>query len=109
MSNQNPPRVLGGLLAVLGVALILGGYGLLQQGDSAYFLVAGLGICLSGILVALGKLLGAWFYAATFALMVVWSFVETKGDFGQLLPRILVPAVLCAYIFSGRVRPRLSW
>ena len=107
MASQNPPRVLGILLAVLGTALALGGFSLLLQGG-AYFLVAGLGIMVSGILIALGKLAGAWSYAATFAVMVVWSFLEVGANPGQLLPRLLVPAVLCIYIFSSRVRDRLA-
>ena len=108
MSESDPPRFLGGLLALLGLCLAFGGYGLMRQGDSAYYLVAGLGIAVSGVLVALGKMLGAWLYAATFAVMVAWSIAEVGADVGQLLPRILVPGVLCAYLFSGRVRPRLS-
>jgi len=108
MSGQSPPRFFGILLAVLGAALALGGFNMLQQGDNAYFLVAGLGISISGILIALGKLFGAWLYAATFAVMVVWSFSELGADFGQLLPRIMIPALLCFYIFSNRVRDRLA-
>lgn len=108
MSSQNPPRVLGALLAVLGAALAFGGFSMLQQGDNAYFLVAGLGILASGACIALGKLAGAWLYAATFAVMVVWSLSETGPNPGQLLPRILVPALLCFYIFSSRVRDRLA-
>lgn len=107
MSVQNPPRVFGGLLAVLGVVMAYGGLTLLQQGDNAYFLVAGLGVLISGILIALGKSMGASLYALTFAVMAVWSFAEVGANFGQLMPRILLPAVVCFYIFSGRVRPRL--
>jgi glucose dehydrogenase len=108
MSDQSPPRVLGVLLAVLGAALALGGFKILQQGGGAYFLVVGIGILVSGVLVARGKMLGAKVYAATFAIIVLWSFAEIGPVFGALVPRILVPALICWYLFSSRVRERLA-
>lgn len=107
MSDEQPPRIFGSLLAVLGAALAVGGVTLIQKGDSPYFLVAGLGILAAGVLIAMGKMLGAWAFLCTFALMVVWSLVEVGANVGLLLPRILLPGLFCAYIFSGRIRPRL--
>ncbi len=106
-SDEQPPRVLGSLLALLGVALAVGGISLMQQGDSPYFLVAGLGILASGVLIAMGKMVGAWAFLATFVLMVAWSLAEVGANIDHLLPRILLPGLFCAYIFSARVRPRL--
>ena len=108
VAGNSPPRRLGALLAVLGLAQSVGGAILLQQGDSAYFLVVGLGVLAAGVLIGLGKLAGAWAYLGVFALMVGWSLLEEGPNAGKLLPRLLVPAVLCAYILSARVRARLS-
>ena len=94
------------ILMVLGIAMMLGGLRLLSLGDSAYFLVVGLGIAASGYLMRQGQLLGAIVYGVTLAVVVLWSLAETRGHSGQLLPRIAMPMVLGIYIFVS-VRPRL--
>ena len=70
-------------------------------------LVAGLGVLVSGILIARGKLVGAWLYAVVFLLMVVWSVTELGGNVDALLPRLALPGLICAYIFS-KVRAQLA-
>jgi quinoprotein glucose dehydrogenase len=113
MSNTlSPPRTFGVLLATLGALLAGGGIYLLSIGvpltGSAYFIVAGLGVAFSGILMARGKLAGAWLYAAVFLLMVVWSVVELGGNVDALLPRVALPGLICAYIFFSNLRARLA-
>lgn len=108
MANPNPPRLFGLLLALLGAALAIGGIGLLRAGDSAYFLAVGLGAVAAGVLIAQGRLLGAWVYGATLALVVVWSLAEVGADLPELLPRIALPILIGAYVFSGRIRDRLA-
>jgi glucose dehydrogenase len=103
-----PPRSFGALLAFLGFAFSAGGVNLMLQGDNAYFLVVGLGILISGVLIAQGKMMGAWVYLGVFALIVMWSVVETGFDLGKLLPRVFMPALICIYVFTSRVRSRLS-
>jgi len=109
---QAPPRTFGFLLASLGALLAVGGFYLLSLGEppisTAYFVVAGVGVSLSGMLIARGRLVGAWLYAAVFLLMIVWSFVELDGDFQAALPRIALPGLICAYIFLTKFRERLS-
>ena len=103
-----PPRTLGILLAVLGGALALGGLSLLvMSGASPYFLVAGIGIACSGALIATGKRLGLYLYFATFALMFVWSLVETGGELGIMMSRLVVPALIGAYLLTEKVRSPL--
>lgn len=107
MSNPRPPRKLGILLIILGAAMILGGIKLLSMGDNPYFIIVGIGVVLSGFLLSSGNMLGVYMYAATLGVVVVWSVMEVGADWGQLLPRIVVPVLLGAYIFSGKVRTRL--
>ena len=111
-SLQAPPRTFGFLLATLGVLLAGGGFYLLSLGappvSAAYFVVAGIGIFLSGMLIARDMLIGAWLYAAVFLLMVVWSFIELGGDVQAALPRIALPGLICAYIFLSKFRERLA-
>ncbi len=108
MSNTKSPRAFGVLLAVFGAVMSIGGIKLITMGDNAYFLIVGIGILLSGVFISLGKLLGAYTYGVTLAVVVIWSFLEVGLDMGQLLPRIAVPILIGLYIFSNRVRARLA-
>jgi glucose dehydrogenase len=108
MTSTKPPRLLGSLLALLGLALAIGGIDLPQQAGGLYFLITGAGIVVCGVLIALGKRLGALLYVLVFAVMVIWSVVEIGFNLGELLPRVVVPGLLCWYIFSDRVRPYLT-
>jgi hypothetical protein len=104
-----PPRTLGILLAILGAALGCGGAYLLAMGyPSPYFLVAGAGIAVSGLLIASGKRAGMYVYFATFGLMVVWSIAETGGDVGKVMPRLFIPALIGLHLATEKVRSRLS-
>ena len=107
-AELTPPRTLGSLLTVLGSVLALAGVYLLTLGSSPYFLVAGIGIAASGALIAYGKLAGVYLYFSTFAIMVVWSLIETKGEPGKLLPRIAVPALIGLHLLTEKVRARLK-
>ena len=45
------PRLMGVLLLLMGLALLAGGIKLSQLGGSLYYLIAGIGFALSGILL----------------------------------------------------------
>lgn len=82
---------------------------MVRLGGGAYFVVVGLGILASGVLIALGKRQGAWTYLVVFAVMTVWTFAECGLHFEMILPRLVVPGVICAYIlFSKRLSSQLS-
>ncbi len=104
-----PPRTLGILLTVLGAALGLGGVILLVMGSaSPYFLVAGIGIAASGVLIAVGKRIGLFLYFATVGLMLIWSLMETGLDPGKMITRLALPVLIGIYLLSGKVRVRLK-
>lgn len=65
MDDRKLTRVFGVLLAIFGIALTIGGINLLSMGDGYYFLAVGIGVFLSGTLIAYGTLLGAYMYGAT--------------------------------------------
>jgi len=109
MSDKNsPPRIFGILLTLLGVALLVGGIQLISLGDTYYFSTVGILIAVSGIFIASGKLVGAYVYAVTTIIVVVWSIYEVGFTLNILIPRILLPVILCAYIFSSRLKSRLK-
>lgn len=107
MSSENRPTTFGVLLCLLGIILLGAGLWLAGTGEhNFYFAVVGLGIAASGALIAAGKLIGAWLYALV-VVIVIWSFIELGPNLPLLLPRIAMPVIIAAYIFSGRVRPLL--
>ena len=108
MSEIKSPRVLGLLLALLGATTVIGGVNLILMNDSPYFLVIGMGILVSGLLLARGKKMGAFAYAGTLSVIILWSLFEVGLDVSQLLPRIVVPSLIGAYIFSSKVKSRLA-
>lgn len=40
--------------------------------------------------------------------MLIWSVAELGGNVQAILPRVFLPGLLCAYIFSSKVRERLA-
>ncbi len=90
--------LLGGLFALIGLVLAIGGAWLAILGGSIYYLLAGLGLVASGVLLVRRRTLGAWVYLGVFALTVLWAFWETGLDGWALVPRIIGPAVLAILV-----------
>ncbi|RYD47912.1 MAG: hypothetical protein EOP60_16605, partial [Sphingomonadales bacterium] len=57
--------IVGSILAIAGLVLTIGGAWLTILGGSPFYLIAGIGLLASGILLIRGRLLGAWIYGAT--------------------------------------------
>lgn len=102
------PGVTGLLVTLIGLALGIGGYDLLHLGGSAYYLVAGLAMVLSGVLLMVGSRLGFWVYAALLAGTLIWSLAEVGLDGWALVPRLVAPAVLGLWIAMPWVAGRLG-
>ncbi|MEG0114612.1 MAG: membrane-bound PQQ-dependent dehydrogenase, glucose/quinate/shikimate family, partial [Comamonas sp.] len=81
--------VLGAVLAIAGLAFLVGGGKLISLGGSWYFLLAGLGLLLSGVQVLRGRRSGGWLYLATFAATVLWALAEVGLDYWSLVSRLL--------------------
>jgi quinoprotein glucose dehydrogenase len=104
--------ITGIVTALLGIAIGgLGGW-LLTLSGTPYYLVAGLVLLVSGLLIARGRSSGAWLYAILLAGTLVWAIHEAGLDGWALIPRLIAPGVLGAWIFSpliaGHLRPRTS-
>jgi len=104
-----PPRTLGVLLTILGVLLSFAGAYLLALGHpSPYFMVIGVGIAVSGYLIASGKRSGMYMYYATYLVIVAWSYAETAGDTRQLGPRVFIPTLIALHLMRKKVNSRLN-
>ncbi|NER60148.1 glucose/quinate/shikimate family membrane-bound PQQ-dependent dehydrogenase [Pseudomonas sp. MAFF212428] len=85
---------LGILIALIGLVLAGGGAYLSTLGGSWYFLLMGLAMLASGVLIARRKPLGAWLYAVALVLTAIWAVWDAGLDFWPLVSRVLTFAVI---------------
>ncbi|WP_409285961.1 glucose/quinate/shikimate family membrane-bound PQQ-dependent dehydrogenase [Pseudomonas protegens] len=89
---SSPSRLLPGLLGILlllmGLALLAGGIKLSMLGGSLYYVLAGIGLTLTGLLLLVGKRAALGLYALVLFASTVWSLWEIGLDWWQLVPRL---------------------
>lgn len=100
--------LLGGFLALVGIALGAGGVKLLTLGGSFYYVLAGLACIAAGVLIIQGRKLGATIYLAFFLATILWSVWEAGLDFWRLLPRLGGPLAIAIYILMPWVQRPLN-
>jgi quinoprotein glucose dehydrogenase len=93
--------LLGLVLALIGLVLTIGGAWLALLGGSPYYVLAGLGLLVSGVLLARRRALGAWIYIAVFGLTVLWALWEAGLNGWALVPRVIAPAVLLVLVLAA--------
>ena len=99
--SPNPPALLGRLwLVLLGVIVTLaglffavGGGKLVSLGGSWYFLLAGIGLVIAGLLIIRRKPLGALLFGLIFVLSAIWAIWDAGFEFWPLISRLLAIAV----------------
>lgn len=102
------PETLGGwvllilalLFAAIGIVLVVGGVWLIAVGGSWYYLIAGLALVSTGLLLAQGLRLALWVYLGLFAVTVIWALWEVGLNGWALLPRLFAPFVLLISLFA---------
>lgn len=99
--------LLGLVFLLIGIVLTGGGGYLISLGGSWYYLLAGLGLVVSGVLLIGGNASGVWLYAIVFALTAIWALWESGLNGWALLPRLTGPFVLfvLAMLSLGYVSP----
>lgn len=101
-----PLLAFGVVLAVIGIALALGGVRLASLGGSWYYLLAGIGLVLSGVLYARRNIKGAWLFAVVFIGTLVWALWEVGFAYWPLVPRLTPFFVLG--LFAILLLPQVS-
>lgn len=101
---QRPARIYPALLFLLGLVLAIGGGQLAGLGGSWYYLVTGVALLASSMLVWRGNALGGWLYALMLAWTLVWSLAEVGLDFWTLLPRLALLFVLGLWLLTPLYR-----
>lgn len=98
--------VVGVILAIIGGILLAGGAWLALLGGSLYYLVTGIAMLVSGVLLVRGRIAGAWLYVVIVAATVIWALAEVGGDPWALVPRVVAPIVLLMVVLL--VMPTLT-
>lgn len=101
----------GGLVALVGAAILAGGAWLIFLGGSPYYMLAGAAILGSGVMLVLRHPAAGLVYAVVLAVTLAWGVWEGGFEFWPLLPRLFAPAVLGLFILlvilaapKGRLR-----
>ena len=90
--------LLGALLGLIGLVLFAGGVWLAALGGSLYYVLAGAGLIVSGVLLARRRPAGAWLYLGIFVLTLFWALWEVGLDGWALMPRVAGPALLALLV-----------
>jgi quinate dehydrogenase (quinone) len=97
----------GILIALIGLGLAGGGGYLISLGGSAYFLLMGLAMLVSGLMIARRKPQGAWLYGLALILTAIWAVWDAGLEYWPLVSRVLTFAVIglvVALIYPTLVR-----
>jgi quinoprotein glucose dehydrogenase len=111
-----PARLLGVMLLLIGLVLAVGGLQLAVLGGSIYYVLAGVGLIVAGVLMARRSITGAWVYLGVFVATLAWALWESGLNGWALIPRLFGPFVLlvlvllCAPLLTVDRRPRrFAW
>lgn len=102
MATGSTPRGIGrilkwllaGLLIIIGLAIGIPGIKLLSLGGSAYFLVMGVAMLVSALLIIKNRTSGIVLYALAFIASAIWAVSDAGWDFWPLFSRLFTFGVL---------------
>ncbi len=88
----------GGLVALIGILLLVGGGWLIFLDGSPYYMLAGAAIIATGVMLARRHPAAGLIYAAVLGATLAWGVWEGGFSFWPLVPRVFAPAVLGLFI-----------
>ncbi|MBN9161748.1 MAG: hypothetical protein J0I07_12350, partial [Myxococcales bacterium] len=91
-------RILGVAIALLGCFFAVEGGVLASLGGSLYYVIAGVAMIASGILIARDDPRGRWLYILIWLGTLAWAIWEVGLDGLQLIPRVVAPTVLLVLV-----------
>ncbi|MBO9136939.1 membrane-bound PQQ-dependent dehydrogenase, glucose/quinate/shikimate family [Rhizobium sp. B230/85] len=95
------------IVCLLGLAIgVLGGW-LVTLGGSPYYLIAGILLLVTGVLLFRNNRAAPWVYAFVLIGTFIWALMESGLDGWALIPRLIGPAVIGLWIWSPLVYGRL--
>ncbi len=102
MATGNTPQGIGrilkwllvGLMIVIGLAIGIPGIKLVSLGGSAYFLIMGIAMLISALLIIKNRTSGIVLYALAFIASAVWAVSDAGWEFWPLFSRLFTFGVL---------------
>lgn len=101
---HRPPRIFATIVLLVAVAFLYGGVRLLMVGGSPYYVLAGVALLASSILLWRGDKLGSRIYGALLVATLLWSMDEVGTDLWALAPRLVFLSVLGAWLLTPFAR-----
>jgi len=98
----------GVVYALIGLALACGGAWLAALGGSSYYVLAGIGILVTGALLVAGRRSALWVYAAVLIGTLVWAVGEVGFDWWPLAARGDVVFPLALWLLAPWVTRHLG-
>ncbi|MFW0755761.1 glucose/quinate/shikimate family membrane-bound PQQ-dependent dehydrogenase [Pseudomonas sp. H11T01] len=86
--SRRLPSLLGIVLLLMGLALLAGGIKLSMLGGSLYYLLVGIGLVVTGVLLIAARRAALGLYALVLFASTVWALWEVGLDWWQLVPRL---------------------
>ncbi|MDQ0624792.1 MULTISPECIES: glucose/quinate/shikimate family membrane-bound PQQ-dependent dehydrogenase [Paraburkholderia] len=107
--HRFPPAlaVPGIVFIIIGLALAAGGVPLVTLGGSWYYVITGIAIALTGVLLFIRRRSALWLFALVLFGSTIWAVTEARFDFWQLLPRLWVWLVLALWLLLPPVAGKL--
>lgn len=90
--------VLALALLLAGAFLAIGGAILIGRGGSWYFLIAGIGLVITAVLVARARSAGVWLALLVYGGTIVWSLVDVGLDYWGLISRLVALTFITAAV-----------
>ena len=106
-ANHRPPYVFAIIVMLLGAALSIGGVQLAAMDGSWYYVIAGLGLIVSGVLLWRRDLWGARTYGLVLLGTLLWGLWEVGLDLWALMPRLLALSVIGLWLLTPWARRSL--
>ena len=94
-------------LLFIGIVLAGGGGYLLGLGGSPYYMLSGIAVTASGVLLLMRRAEGASLYGLVLLATIAWALWEVGFNGWLLLPRICAPVVLGAVLLLPDIRNAL--
>ena len=102
------PRFLAIVIGLCGLGLGRIGLTLASAGGSIYYLLAGVVLLITAVLLFRGDRRGAQLYGIFLVFTYLWAFYEVGLDAWQLMPRVAMFTVLGLWFVIPRVRRGLQ-
>jgi quinoprotein glucose dehydrogenase len=87
------------VIGLIGLAILIGGIWLVSLGGSFYYLLCGVGIIATSVLLFLRRREALWLYAFIIVATVIWAIAEIGFDWWPMVPRgdviFLIGIYLC--------------